>query len=59
MLSLLVTILVIGLLVGLAFYFIDLLPFIISPFKEVAKAIIILVVIVYVFSLLPGHPFIR
>lgn len=54
MISLLITVLVVGLIIGLAFWAIDLLPFIVSPFKEVAKVIIIVIAILFLLSLLGG-----
>ena len=54
MISLLILVLVIGLLVGLALWLIDLLPFIPAPFKQFAKAIVILIAILIVIArLLP------
>ena len=47
---LLILVLVVGLLVGLALWAIDLLPVIPAPFKQFAKAIVIIIAIVIVIA---------
>lgn len=51
---LLILILVVGLLVGLALWAIDLLPVIPAPFKQFAKALVVIIaIVILVAQLLP------
>jgi hypothetical protein len=52
MISLIITIVVLGLICGLLLWAVDYIGIIPEPFKKVAKAIIILVIVVYLLGIL-------
>jgi hypothetical protein len=61
MISLLVTLLILVLVAGVAFWIISLLP-IPAPWLNVAKAIVAIIVLIYLLSYLvplSGHPLVR